>query len=66
MRVLRMVLVVIFLGVLGAAAGGCMAISAEDNCSCLRDRDKLAKQVAHEVVVELEKRHGECGEGQRP
>ncbi|MBN1844747.1 MAG: hypothetical protein JW810_03620 [Sedimentisphaerales bacterium] len=41
------------IGLIGFSAlfvGGCLAIHAEEDCHCVRDREKFARQIAQQVV----------------
>ena len=51
--------ILMLLGILGLVSltGGCMAISAEDNCSCMKNREKFAELVAEKVVEKQRHEH---------
>ncbi len=40
-----------------ATLGGCLAISAEEKCSCIKEQEKFAEMVA-EKVIEKQKHKG--------
>lgn len=44
--------ILMLLGILGwvSLTGGCMAISAEEDCSCMKNQKKFAEMVADKVV----------------
>ena len=53
-------LILLLAGVLGLTSlmTGCMAISAEEHCACMRDRNKFAEIVAQKVVEK--QKQAEC------